>query len=251
MVKYCVVCLKLYTPKKGSNTKTKYCSPQCKESARPKRVVFKKAKSTKIFICGFCNASYSPLREREEFTKRCSRLCHNKANSKNRTKQETLIKRKELLLDNDDEYLRERIIFNSVSRPYVPLINQQKHMTGLGRYLLNCPDNLEVDHINRNFMDNRKENLRICTRQVNQLNIGNVKKRNIKNQGLPKGVTKENNRYSARICSRKNGAPISKFLGKYATAEEASKAYQKALDIKIQEAFQRQSSLQKSQGPER
>ena len=41
---------------------------------------------------------------------------------------------------------------------------------GLHRYLLNCPKGLEVDHINGNKLDNRKSNLRIVDRTVNNRN---------------------------------------------------------------------------------
>ncbi len=42
----------------------------------------------------------------------------------------------------------------------------------LHRYLLKCPANMVVDHINRNRIDNRKSNLRICTQEENKRNIG-------------------------------------------------------------------------------
>lgn len=43
----------------------------------------------------------------------------------------------------------------------------------LHRYIMNCTDdNLVVDHINRNSLDNRKENLRICTPIDNSRNKG-------------------------------------------------------------------------------
>jgi hypothetical protein len=40
----------------------------------------------------------------------------------------------------------------------------------LHRFIMNPPDNMVVDHINHNPLDNRKENLRICTQQQNNMN---------------------------------------------------------------------------------
>lgn len=41
----------------------------------------------------------------------------------------------------------------------------------LHRIIMDAPPGIEVDHINRNPLDNRRENLRLCTHQQNGANI--------------------------------------------------------------------------------
>ena len=40
----------------------------------------------------------------------------------------------------------------------------------LHRIVTRCPNNKDVDHINHDILDNRKQNLRICTRSENNFN---------------------------------------------------------------------------------
>ena len=47
----------------------------------------------------------------------------------------------------------------------------------LHRFIMNCPDDKVVDHINHNPLDNRKCNLRICSNQQNCMNA-NLSKNN-------------------------------------------------------------------------
>src|SRR5258708_31028872 len=54
-------------------------------------------------------------------------------------------------------------------------INKKRKSILLHREIINCLDNQMVDHINGNTLDNRKENLRICTKSQNGMNRGKQK----------------------------------------------------------------------------
>lgn len=84
---------------------------------------------------------------------------------------------------------------------------------------INAPDEAEVDHINGDRTDNRKANLRICTRLENCRNRG-ISSRN---KSGYKGVSwrKDGNKWQSQITV--HGKII--IIGKYEKAEEAAKAY--------------------------
>jgi hypothetical protein len=89
----------------------------------------------------------------------------------------------------------------------------------LHRIIMDNPDDKQVDHINNNKLDNRKENLRVCTHQENSFN----KKKNSNNTSGYKGVCwhKQKDKWAAQI--QVNGKV--KFLGCFATAKVAHDAY--------------------------
>jgi hypothetical protein len=109
--------------------------------------------------------------------------------------------------------------------------------TSLARYiwLLHTGDwpKQEIDHINRDKLDNRVANLRDVGRSENLRNRTPLcklgERKSNKKSGLPQGVylmrTTLSKPYMAQTCV--NGKK--KYLGMFATPHEASRAYQEAL----------------------
>lgn len=85
------------------------------------------------------------------------------------------------------------------------------------------PKNKEVDHINGNGLDNRRENLRIVTHHQNMMN----KKIYKNNKVGVKGIVKYGNKYRARITL--NGKKI--HLGMFNNLKQAKIAYQNAANL--------------------
>jgi len=87
------------------------------------------------------------------------------------------------------------------------------------REIVDTPNGMDTDHINRNRLDNRRNNLRIATRSENQWN-SNIRRDN--KSGL-KGVSfkKQSKRWVAQISSFGKVFHI----GYFNTPKEASKAY--------------------------
>ena len=93
----------------------------------------------------------------------------------------------------------------------------------LHRLVMNTPDGFETDHINRNKLDNRKSNLRVCTHIENAQHKITYNKYGYKGINLMKdnGRTKK---WRSRIIV--NTKEI--LLGYFSTKEKAARAYNKA-----------------------
>jgi len=91
------------------------------------------------------------------------------------------------------------------------------------RQVTGCPRGMEVDHINRNRLDNRKENLRLCTRSQN--NAANKKRRGGTSQyrGVSRATDPKHHRKPWIAQIQKDG--VNKRLGRFETEEEAARRY--------------------------
>ncbi len=112
-----------------------------------------------------------------------------------------------------------------------PKVNGKQHTILMHRIImgLSREDRRQVDHINHDTLDNRRENLRICTNRENHEN-----RRDQSKYGA--GVWKEERwnlekPYYARAWI--DGK--TKYIGWFATSEEAQEARKKFLEEKLQE----------------
>lgn len=87
------------------------------------------------------------------------------------------------------------------------------------RFIMNCPNDKQIDHIDGNGLNNIKSNLRTCTNNQNLCNRG-MNKNNTSNY---KGVNyfRRDKKWRARITI--NGCE--KHLGLFDTKEDAAQAY--------------------------
>ncbi len=74
-------------------------------------------------------------------------------------------------IDTEDyEYVKDRCWYNDEEH-YVTAKKLGKRIR-IHRIIMNCPDDKIIDHIDRNPLNNKKENLRICTNAENAINKG-------------------------------------------------------------------------------
>lgn len=103
-----------------------------------------------------------------------------------------------------------------------------RHNTLMHRFILGLTGdkharyNIEVDHINRNRLDNRKSNLRVITRKENMMNKSDYKN----NTSGIKGVKWNKNLNKWQVQISHNGKRV--HLGVFEDLEDAKKARLKA-----------------------
>lgn len=99
--------------------------------------------------------------------------------------------------------------------------------TKMHRAIMGAGDKEEVDHINHNGLDNRRENLRVCTKQQNQRN----RRKSAGHSSRFKGVSfsKGKMRWQAYVCVPSAvGKGRHRHLGYFAAETDAAAAYDRA-----------------------
>lgn len=96
-----------------------------------------------------------------------------------------------------------------------------KRIAPMHRFIMNCPAEMIVDHINGDRLDNRKSNLRICNNQQNSVN----KEFPYVNSTGYRGIHARGKRYYAKFANIN--------LGTFDTIREAIKAYNKHAKIRF------------------
>lgn len=141
-------------------------------------------------------------------------------------------------LDDDDYEKYAHLNWCSTSKGYVVRhVKGQKGKQSLHRLILGVESHEWADHINGDRMDNRKENLRKCSRLENSRNMG---KRKCPTSSKFKGVywDSQMSKYRARLYHDGKNHHI----GLFDTQEDAAKAYNKKA-LAIQGTFARINTI--------
>lgn len=105
----------------------------------------------------------------------------------------------------------------------------------LHRFLMNAPIGFEVDHINHDAKDNRKSNLRVCTRLENARNREKYRTNKFGFKGVQQDKRIKIERYQSSITVDNKTI----YLGSFSNVIDAAKAY----DIAAKKYFCQFASL--------
>ena len=97
----------------------------------------------------------------------------------------------------------------------------------LHRLIMRPPKNMQVDHKNKDKLDNRRCNLRICTVSENAMNRGKTKYNTTGFKGVRSDKRRKRKIYRAQITANKKRYN----LGSFEKPEAAGAAYKKAAKI--------------------
>lgn len=194
-------------------------------------------------ICDYCGKEFNKTPSRFNRTKNhyCSYYCHNEHRKNNPTLKKgnlyiiekdysiMIIESKkygkiEVYIDTEDiakcnKYTWYARYSSKLKNFYIgaPVYGSKNII--LHRFLKDCPIEFEIDHINRNTLDNRKCNLRVCTRFINMQNLSTNKSGYV-------GVWFDKSRKSYQVRINVNNKQIN--LGRFKDINDAIKARKEA-----------------------
>lgn len=199
--KVCLQCGKSFVSEKR---KALYCSKECFTEYSKKQIV-----ST----CKHCGKEFKVRSSIYNNGKRlfCNKICfyeHQKTNKYIQCKDYIkiiIISPKygeiETFIDSEDIDICKKYNWNVSYNKCIKNFYVISSKIQIHRLITKCPKDMVVDHINHNPLDNRKQNLRICTSMTNQQNM----KWNSKNTSGAIGVNwcKQKNKWRSRITVNK------------------------------------------------
>ena len=143
-------------------------------------------------------------------------------------KEIKLTQNKIALIDSSDfEYFNQfkwsAVKINSTfyAKRSIRLANGKQTAIYMHREILNVPKGMETDHVDHRGLNNQRANIRICTRQENQMNRNS----NRDSTSIFKGVSWEKDRRKWQTQIKYKGK--SKHLGRFFSETEAALAYDK------------------------
>lgn len=132
------------------------------------------------------------------------------------------IRGRSALIDDDDFERVSKLAWWVTPQGYAvakpPSGSRKRKTISMHRLVINAPPGSEVDHINRNKLDNRKCNLRLCTHSENCRNKG--KRRGCSSQH--RGVSWNKRKGAWQVVIRVNGRL--KWGGWFTSEDDAAKA---------------------------
>ncbi len=230
------VCLRCGTEYIPNGAQQKYCENCKKENSLEKRriayrrkhpFVVPRNKTEKCCVCGkpfvseyngkpYCNKHYLRMYNNGTLdVKQRKRTCRYDICDET---LKIITKKGEVILADAADIEKLHKYSWCVSATGYPVANIKGKVTKLHRYLLDLKDQeVVVDHINRNPLDNRRKNLRLCSQFENSRNLS-ISKNN--KSGFVGISETSNGRYMARIMVNRKEIG----LGTFDKKEDAVKA---------------------------
>jgi len=138
--------------------------------------------------------------------------------------------------DGDYDYLNQWKWYCSKDNYAQRIDNKLNKTILMHRVIMNPPSHLHIDHINRNGLNNQKENLRVCTRTQNNGNR-RISKHNTSNI---KGVSwhKTSKKWRGTICIKNKNIHLGYFSNKYDAKDAHEKEAKEYFGEFIQMAYE-------------